>query len=283
MTFIKFRCRACGTRYSVKQSKAGKTTDCKKCGSHMEVPYPPLELPEEVTTGGAVIHRHEPGQRDFEPAVGDEQNIQLITDHVEKHIGEINGVFHEVVSDLVHVDLHLIPPTAERPFQTLVTTGMSDRPMSPPDEVSDLAHAELMIALPPDWPLSHEAFEDENHYWPVRWLKMLARFPHEYDTWLFEGHSVPNGDPPEPFADNTKFCGWLLLSPLSVPDEFRMLEVNKNKTIHFFSILPLYEGEMELKLSKGTDALINGFDKAGVTEVVDVGRPDTSRKRFGWF
>lgn len=241
----------------------------------MEIPFPPLELPREVTSGGSVVHRHEDASRDFQPARGSLASVQLITDHVERHLGPVASTFHEIVSDLVHIDVHLILPTERRPFVTLVTSGMSDLAMTPPPEAQEFSYAELMICLPPDWPLSREDFQDENNYWPVRWLKQLARFPHTYETWLFEGHSIPNGDPPEPFAENTDFCGWLLFPPLLVSDEFRELRVNDDKTIRFFAIFPLFENEMELKLEAGMDALIDRFAKHGVTEVVDLNRGST--------
>lgn len=278
---IEFRCEKCTQRYRVKEEMAGKKTKCRECGADLEVPFPPLELPQEVTSGGSVLYRHEAGNRDFELAVGDDQNIELISNHIEKHLGEVEGVFHELISDMVHVDVHCVRPTEERPFHSLVTSGMSDRPMNAPDELSEFSYAELMVCLPPEWPLTEEDFEDENNYWPVRWLKQLARFPHEYETWLFEGHTVPNGDPPEPFADNTGFCGWLIFPPLLAPDEFSELKVSEEKTIYFFSIWPLYEGEMNLKLAKGTEKLLEKFAANQVCEVIDSDRKDTSKR--GWW
>lgn len=56
-------------------------------------------------------------------------------------------------------------------------------------------YAELVISLPPFWPLDEQSWRDERHYWPVRLLKTLGRLPHEYDTWLGVGHTIPNGDP----------------------------------------------------------------------------------------
>ena len=138
---------------------------------------------------------------DFEGASGD-SSIDEISDHIEKHVGKIHMVFHELVSDQVHIDVHWVKPTTERPFHTLVTSGMSDKPMHSPQGVDDCDYAELSICLPQDWKVSEEDFEDEKNYWPIRWLKFLARFPHEYNTRLFQGHTIPNGDPATPFAEN---------------------------------------------------------------------------------
>jgi len=93
---IEFRCQSCRANYKVKDKYGGKISKCKKCGEKIEIPYPPLELPDEVTEGGSVVHRHEARMRDFEMAVGDSENIEKISDHIEKHIGPI-----EMVSDMV--------------------------------------------------------------------------------------------------------------------------------------------------------------------------------------
>jgi hypothetical protein len=190
----------------------------------------------------------------------------------------VESVFHELVSDLVHIDLHWVPPQPERDYHTLVTTGMSDRPMTVPAGAEDFRYAELVIGLPREWPLSEGAFQDERNYWPVRWMKQLARFPHEYQTWLAPAHTVPNGDPPQPFAPNTGFCCWLLWPPALTAEEFVELKIDEHKTVHFMALIPLYEEEMQLKLSEGVDPLIDRLAEAGVTELLDVGRKNTCQR-----
>jgi hypothetical protein len=78
---------------------------------------------------------------------------------------------------------------------------MSYLPMNTPDGIKDHQYAELMVCLPPSLPISDEAFKDANHYWPIRWMKMLARFPNDYNTWLGMGHTLPSGDPVTPLSD----------------------------------------------------------------------------------
>ncbi len=51
----------------------------------------------------------------------------------------------------------------------------------------ELYYAELMIDLPPEWLVQDD---DENNYWPIRWLKILARLPIDSDTWLGYGHTI---------------------------------------------------------------------------------------------
>ena len=235
-------------------------------------------MDEERSPGGSEMKRYEVRDREFEPAHGDPDLIEGLTDHVHRHLGQEPWVYHEIISDIVHVDVLVATPTDDRPFNTLMTCGMSQRPMPAPDELPDARHAEVMLRLPPDWPLDDEAFNDESVYWPIRLLKMLARVPHEYDTWLWHGHTIPNGDPPEPYAPNTELCGAILLGPVLGPDGFDCAEV-AGRLVHVLAAIPIHADEMDLKLEKGAEELADRFDKAGLTEVVDPGRPSVARRR----
>jgi hypothetical protein len=239
--------------------------------------------PVERSESGAPIYRHEERKKEFVPAEGDEQTIQKVTEHLEKHVGPPARVLHELVSDLVHVDVHLVEPTTERSYYTLVTSGMSERPMAAPEDSQDCRYAELVICLPPNWPMTEKEFEDERNYWPIRWLKTLARLPHQYDTWLYASHTVPHGDPPEPYAANTKLCCALLLRPVLFGDDFMSLKVNDEKTIDFLSLVPIYQEEMDFKLKKGLDPLLEKLENAEVTELLDINRKNVCKKKFGIF
>ncbi len=230
----------------------------------------------------AKILRYEDGEKEWK-APNHDGCTEDISNHIEKYIGEINMVFHEMISDTVHIDIHHVKPTTKRPFHTLVTSGMSDIKMNIPENVESACYIELMVTLPEYWKVDEESFKDEKWYWPIRQLKFLARFPHKFDTWLAWGHTIPNGDPAEPFADNTKLSGLIILSSAHVQEEFDCLEINKNKTIEFLSIIPLYNEEMDLKLNKGTDLLLDKFDSHGINDIVVIDRDNVAKKRFGIF
>jgi predicted Zn finger-like uncharacterized protein len=275
---IGIKCEKCGQGYRVKDELIGKRVKCKQCGHTFVVPDPADPQTPEVSESGAPILRHQPRERSFEPPVIRSESAEQLEDHIRKYVGKVESVFHELVSDIVHIDVHWVPPTPERDFHTLVTTGMSDRPMTAPAGAEDYRYGELLISLPREWPLWEEAFEDERNYWPVRWLKQLARFPHEYETWLAPGHTIPNGDPPEPFAPDTKLCCWLLWAPALVAEEFVELTIDDQKTVHFMALIPLYEEEMQLKLVEGVDPLIDRLADAGVTELLDLDRTNTCKR-----
>jgi hypothetical protein len=103
----------------------------------------------ELSESGSPIYRHEKRDREFEFAIGDSKNIEKISEHIERYVGPIATVFHELISDLVHIDVHIVKPTDDRPCYTLVTSGMSDIAMRCPDQYPDLKYSELLICLPP--------------------------------------------------------------------------------------------------------------------------------------
>ncbi|WP_288883017.1 suppressor of fused domain protein [Pedobacter panaciterrae] len=246
-------------------------------------------MSDEITSGGSNVHRYENHiPKGFEPAIGDGDNIDAISNHIEKHVGKIESVFHEIVSDKVHIDVHWVKPTEHRPYHTLVTSGMSDKPMNVPEEADNLQYAELCVLLPSSWKINaesyalmEEVFSDENNYWPVRWLKSIARFPHEYDTWIGPYHTIPNGEKAEPFSENTKLGCMFVFPSNNLPSEFTQLEISENKVINFYSLYPTYKEEMNYKLNKGSDALLDKFREFRVSSVIDVNRINTcARKKF---
>lgn len=236
-----------------------------------------MSEPTEFSESGEGVFRHKERKHDFEPAFGDVAGIERIEAHIRQFVGEPEEVFHEFVSDLIHVDVHVVRPAAARNWFTLVTSGMSDRPMHTEKGEEEFRYAELLMCLPPDWPL-----DDAGHEWPVELLKFLARMPHQYETFFAENHSVANGQPPEDLP-GTRMNAMLLTTPRTLSERFRKLKINEEKTIHFWAVIPLFDGEMKLKLKKGTEALLARLTEQNVTEVLDVNRKNTAGRFLGLF
>lgn len=239
------------------------------------------EEPKVVSLSGAPIYHHGL-ESDWQVAQG-EMCLEQISDHIERHLGKVEIVFHELVSDTVHIDVHFVKPSPDQPFCRLVTSGMSDLPMAVPDDSEAPRYAELIVTLPADWHLDQQSFESEEWYWPIRLIKQLARLPHKHHTWLGFGHTIPNCDPAEPYATNTKLCGAIILAPASVPEDFGTLQIDETKTITFYAVVPLFQEEMDLKLRSGSDKLLDLFDSKGINDIMDPGRVNVARKRFGFF
>ena len=91
----------------------------------------------------------------FVPAQGPQQAFaDAIDRHIEAHFGPVEFVYHEMASHLVAVHVYVVAPTEERPYRTLITSGMSELPMTVPEGHDISPYAELMLSLPADWPLT---------------------------------------------------------------------------------------------------------------------------------
>ncbi len=236
---------------------------------------------QEVTPGGSPIYRYEDHEdRGFQPPQETGVHMREIEAHFDTLFpGRGSFVYHEILSDIVHIDIHVMRPTREAPCYILYTTGMSDLPMTLPDEIKDqenLKYGELYMFLPPEWDLGQEgqALQDvpSRYTWPIGVLKFLARFPHEYRTWLGYGHTVPNGAAYAPFDESVGFGGVVLSwgdGPLGT------LKAEDGKEIHFYQVIPAYKEEIEYKLKYGMDALLKRFNDAGVAPILDPSRPNT--------
>ena len=233
--------------------------------------------------GGSDILRHQAQDRPIQFPT-ESPHATAIEDHFARIFGQPEQVFHEIVSDIVHIDVHIIPPRPERDCWTLFTTGMSALPMTVPPHLENhenLAFAELMLVLPPSWEVGNNA---DKWFWPLSWLKKLARLPHEYNTWLGPLHTIPNGDPAKPFAPETKLCCWTLLPPVEVSAQDCTITLADQRIVNIYCLHALHREEMALKLNKGVDALLEALDNAGVTEVLQIKRPPAVRtKLFGLF
>jgi hypothetical protein len=194
------------------------------------------------------------------------------------------AALHWVLDDDEHVDIWVVPPNARRACQTLVTAGMSDKPMTVPDGYGEPPRLELILSLPASWTLTAETMTSERVFWPVRLLRNLAMYPRRYATFLDVTHTVPNGDEPEPYALNTTMlCALIGPSPFDGTDT-ATIHGSDGRTVQFASVIPIYRNEMEYKLAHGAAALFERLHAAGVTDVLDVKRRSVCRaKRFSFF
>nr|WP_052695379.1 suppressor of fused domain protein [Hymenobacter sp. AT01-02] len=71
----------------------------------------------------------------------------------------------------------------------------------------------------------------------------------------------------------------LLLPSLSLPGEFHELKISEEKTIYFYSLYAIYKEEMHLKMNKGVEALLEKFDEQGISDVLDITRPNVAKKK----
>ena len=184
--------------------------------------------------------------------------------HVARHLAPATHVFHEIRSEIVHLDLHVVPPATEHPFWFVFTTGMSALAMNGPHS----RHAELSWMLPDHWQMDRRRWAREPQwFWPIRELFDLARYPHRHRTWLGAGHTI-GSHPPRTYDASTRF-GAMLILPCSIADH----PIQGDVETELLALFPLHADELAYKQARGLFPLLDQMDRAGVDLVLDLERP----------
>ncbi len=197
--------------------------------------------------------------------------------HLAEHLGGESWVYHEIVSDTIHIDLLIFEPTETRPFRVVVTAGMSDLPIPDAEDAELPPYAEVYLALPPEWPMDQESWSDENNWWPMRLLKNVARFPHDAGVPIGAFHTLALTEPPTPFASHTALSAILLAPPLMLPEEFGEVAVEGAEPTVLYSLIPLHGDELAAVREEGAQVLFAGFDRDEVVELLKARRPSVLR------
>jgi hypothetical protein len=296
---LAFQCPHCDCAHQLDDASAGISLKCWQCEQAILAPGSPAPAPRQSAPGDSDSLQLERNDMTL-LSPGPTRFLNQITRHIDRAIGPCPMVFHEIISADIHLDLHIVPPqrgpaTADHPFgrdfYTIVTSGMSSLAMPATPALGGLRqqapeyprYAELMITLPATWPglrpdgtFVQDHMSEEANWWPIRWLKMLARMPHEFDTCVGNGYTIPNSPSDQSFASNTGFASILLLPSVLHPAA-RHLVAHDDVTIEFMALWPLYPEEMELKANHGLEALRTAFAAADVTDLLNIHRPNVAR------
>jgi hypothetical protein len=207
---------------------------------------------------------------------GDPALTAAIEAHIAEHYGPESTVWRHPMPEEERpspIHIRIVQPTDERPALTLITVGMSERPMVSGDHQLS---TELVIVLPPDW-----SFDEPVDTWPLLALDLLANFPHEYGTLLDRGHTIENPFPWTPSG----LIGSLVADQCLAPSEDAEVLVYEGREIRFFGVYFLYADEMQFKLDHGGEQLWDLLVDAGVTETVEPNRASVAprRRRRGLF
>ncbi|HKN76843.1 MAG TPA: suppressor of fused domain protein [Candidatus Acidoferrum sp.] len=201
--------------------------------------------------------------------------LDEIDAHITRRFGKNSFVLHEEKSSTVHVDIHVVMPSPDRPFYTLLTSGMSDLDMTVPEGAEGLALAEVCLCLPEYWPLNMTNFgwREPNYFWPIGILKQAARYPHVCQTWLGWGHSVPRTPAPDATPDEARFTGMLFVPPQTFAEGADEVATRDGRTIRYLALIPLLPPELAFKRTFGLEKLEEQLIRSEVTELLDPHRP----------
>ena len=260
--FDRFRKKASDSWTETTESRSGPKTD-------------------EYTPGGSPVYRYQNHQQEEGPRPP--EKVGLYAEAVEAHFNRLfpnrgHFVLHEILSDLIHVDIHILRPAGDANYYVLYTTGMSDLPMCLPEGLEDredLKYAELYMFLPGSWNVGEDLESSQNlppeSYWPFQMLKFLARFPHEYNTWLGFGHTMPNGPDYAPLCDGVGFGGMVLDWQ---GEDIGRIETEDGHDVLLYFVIPAYKEEIEYKLKYGMEGLQERYAKGDLPLILDPHRPN---------
>ena len=115
---------------------------------------------------------------------------------------------------------------------------------------SELSRAELIMYVP----------ECKEMY--LQLLRNMAHFPHDNETWLGPGHTMPNGVPPEPIFEASSLDSCLFINSIVSPDnQIRDRFKDKGWDFDILHLTLLTTAECDYKLHNGIDAIYDLFDR----------------------
>lgn len=141
---------------------------------------------------------------------------------------------------------------------TMVTSGMSDRPMAVPPGTSEFSRAELI------W---YTRSSSRQYAVMLCWL---AEFPFIDSTWIGHGHTVRWY---EPLFEGSALHHYWIIPPL-VRQHRGMAEKVRigGDPVHLWWVVPITQAELDLKIREGSEALLDVFDRCRHPLVLDESR-----------
>jgi len=222
---------------------------------------------------GVDVAVNEPMNSSSEP----ESAHSEIIDGIAAQFGPVESLaLQEIVpvDDETHIAVNVVRPNEESGYLTIFTSGMSDRPMTVPTGREDYKYAELVMFLPASWTIPTRNDSDESSLWPFQWLRNIAYYPHQADTWLGGPHTIiASDDPPVPLGPGTNQSCLFLAADYA---EWSPMKLNDGRTIHFYTVMPIFTDERDFEVAHGVDALIERFQTRGITPIVWLDRPSVA-------
>ena len=221
----------------------------------------------ETSPGGSIIHRY-PASEWRASSIGfTDESIARFAEArnqvYQRLFGKAQDIFVEPIPLLPRIDVHTYYRRGAdgQNVCTLVTSGMSDLPMNIPAGVDVPRRVELIFYCS----------EPQHEYRQT--LQFLAHFPQDQKTWIGSGHTIPNGNPPAPFLGSSVLDTVLFLPSVVKRDRALAEELLLDgDPVHFLWVVPLTTPEGNLKLAKGTDAILGLFQKNRHPHVFDPNR-----------
>jgi hypothetical protein len=226
----------------------------------MAIMYNKKEVADYLRSVGAKV----PGELDgWEPRKEVEAGIdeKAVLEHIHEVLGPTRPLaLREILPTHPSIALHLVDAGG---VKILISSGMSSKPQKVPKDAADWRYTELVLWLPGRWPLDEKSLSTADNYWPIEWLRRIALFPHQNQTWIGGPYGVfDNEDPTQPLGPGVKFTSVLIIAS---PMPYGRKQLPDGNQIVFYDVFPLYPEERELERQKGILALMDRFTLHRIT------------------
>lgn len=178
------------------------------------------------------------------------QDEELLDQHIKQHFGKYQILFKTDRYELLHV-----PPTEERPFNFIVSKGLSGKQINVPAGVDPLANSrlELCVCLPLEWDFTKS--EDYN-LWPIHSLCELINFVLSTQEFVGFGYTFSQG---KVLHSSTSFVGGMLTALGHYPKRSQEVSLSDNSLVRFFELIFLYPMEVAYRQSHAAADLLERF------------------------
>lgn len=174
----------------------------------------------------------------------------------------------------------LISPTNKNGNKILMTADLSNFKMNVHEKHIGEEYNELYFYLPSYWDITD--LENPLMNWVFIWLQKLKNHVIEKNTWFGNGHTLSTSKNLMPLSETMKQNHFILAHPLELKEDLAPI-ILSDKKIHFLSVIPIFEDEMDYKQGKGTAKLLKKFEQAKVTEKLDDYRKTVLKNRWDFF
>ena len=171
----------------------------------------------------------------------------------------------EIVSASVPLTVHIFPHM-EHENTIFVTCGLSEYALPIPDDKELYCFAEYFIEMPGAWPVKDKDLEQEKYFWPIRWLKAIARYPHEKKTYYGDKTTVDTKMIPSLTMPDGK-CSSALVERC---EDLTLRVSQDGRLVIYYRITPLVPS-----------ALVHRLSGVPVQEICDPLQPSQSEAKAG--
>lgn len=207
--------------------------------------------------------------------------MSLLIENLKNRFGEekIRTIHaqHSENEALKNYPFLLIDVEMRSSVQLLMTNGLSEYRMPIPEKFAGKEHVELCFCLPSYWDL--DDIENQAVMWVYDVLFRLQQYVRKKETWFGLGHTFPFTSSLDPISATMKQKYFMLNEPVFMKEWLQVLSCGE-KSVHFLTVLPIFEDEFDYKMGKGTYKLQKKLAQQNVTELLDDYRSSVLKSKW---